>query len=444
MEKYLFKKLTKRINRVKNSKSSRKSENIPNFNILDDPIVKLLAIKNYKIINKNTLQTLYSDKESSSGSKSNLMYVLIKKPQRTVYYFKKHYDIEMSIRNHCSKLPIQELIASNIYRIVGCKAPKNKVFLNKKFMSKKFNKEIETGSKKVNIIQWDSHSYLDKYIHLARENNDLNKLKELSKLLATVLCIGDNDRNLRNYYTDLETGVVGKFDNDRTFENLYPNKYMYADPDFLIHVKFIEKLACREDVNDGKDSFTGMYNFKEDRLFKYSIEKKTWEIDSQFFNDKTIDIIKNDPINTYMFIVYINTLNNLIKMPEELKKCVFSPKDILGDAWNKIHEDVKSEINYKIKKIYDFYNVNINNIQKLIEIPLGRMKELENMLIKKNITLPNIDIDYGPILKYIKYADENKLTLNEAKHSIRRYHLEKCNIASRNKKGSKKLEYNTI
>jgi hypothetical protein len=397
-------------------------------NILKDPIIKELSKFPTKIYNGFFSMNIDSD-TSTSGALGNLIKVNIIKRNYPVEYFKKkytntnHYDLTRS------SVSIQEFIASELYRITGCKSPKQKLFLQSN-PGNNYNERIDSGSKSILFSQLDYKNQLDKYISSAVNSQDFFALQEISKLMAAVLCIGDYDRNPRNYYVDHSDYLIGKMDHDRTFHRPLDDLSKYADPGFLVHVYFIEKLCGKSsstDVTYNKITHNSEYNirpnvkmspyrFLDDVLFSFDDK---WVYNYNFFDNKTIDSIKENPIETFMFVSYIKSIQNFLKMPYEVKEHLFSPEKLLKDTWLDIPPTTKDDLQLHCSYLSKQFQSNLRQLKQLARLPLQRLEELENYLRTNNLPIPNVEIDYRPIVKYIHTAKQNNISLHKLKEKIK-------------------------
>lgn len=401
--------------------------------ILSDPIVKELGRYPFKEFDRTTPQEIILDPSSTSGSSGALRRMDIQKEEKALTYYKKQFLRSKKIDNTDSSLSLQELIAGNLYRITGCKAPKQKIFVRKIRGDSKYAPRVDAGSKSLDLRQLKDKSDLLQYIRNWETDGNLKALKEISRLMGATLALGDYDRNPANYYFDLKDGLFGKMDHDRTFTRPRNDRHAYADPNFVIHVYFIEALCQKKSIADQtintltdnlndnirRSENASRYSQFDDGLFKLDTRSKEWSYNPEVFNTQTIDRIKENDADTFMFVSFLKSVRNFTDMPQEIKSYLFKPKNLLGDVWGKLPLHTQEDLLLHGKRLFDKFEENLKDLRGILELPLQRLNELEESLRQKGAPVPKISVNYDAAVKFITTAQKNHMTLHQLKELIK-------------------------
>ena len=401
--------------------------------LLEDPIVKELAKSPYKEITENTSRKRLRDDSSKSGGLGNLKKVSLKKEDQTLEYYKKKYTNSKPIDETNSSLSLQELIAGSLYRITGCKSPKQKVFLKINPSKTTYHSRMDSGSKEVNFEPLKSKNELLTNLMLWQKESNYKALEECGRLMGGVLALGDYDRNRRNYYYDKNDGLLGKMDHDRTFQEPMNDHYKYADPNFILHVFFIEALCKKSslldpdfrqasqnfELNIRKAEDISRYSSFRDGLFHLDKSKGEWNFNPQFFDNKTLESLKNKKFSLFIFVALLKSVQNFIQMPKEIKEHLFLPKNLLGDAWEQLPAPTKTDLRRHSAKLLMKFEKNIQEINSLFSEPIKILDELESILLSKGMPLPRTSVNYDGAVKFIQKAKENNMTLCKLKESMK-------------------------
>jgi hypothetical protein len=386
---------------------------------IKNPITRELSKSSFKKI--DSLDNI-SDSSSSSGSGGNLFTFRDEKENN--YYAKKVEDN--------SHLAFQEYLAGTLYRMMGANVAKQKLVISSESTIFTGSKEIASdGMSFKPVSSFETmvkvNHFESKSIALSNSSEAMERAEQICKLMAGAFCIGESDRNPRNYYLsyndeDRKAGkrnwILGKFDHDQSFQNPMSvwGGGSSTSPALLAHVNFIEKISGSPYNALAEEGDGFRYYDQPSKLRLYNQDKEfNVHLNLNFFDDEKINSFMQKKGDAFLFVSFLQSVQNYINMPTKVKDFIFDPQKISPEYFSHLSEDQQEETLKHAKELRKIFDERTEEISKLIKLPLERLKELESQLIKDNYKIPNCHVDYGDLLEQIQFAEKEKKTLRQLK-----------------------------
>jgi hypothetical protein len=395
-------------------------------------------------LSKSSLKKIESfdhviDSSSSSGSDGNLFSFRDEKDNN--YYAKKVED-----KSH---LAFQEYLAGTLYRMMGANVAKQKIVISGE--SSIFSGSKEIASNGMSFIPVSSCERMEKLniheINLITLSNSLEAIRraeQYAKLMAGAFCIGESDRNPRNYFLFFKEDerkrgklnwILGKFDHDRTFQNplsVWGGNYS-SSPAILAHVNFIEKISGSP-YNIKAEDGNGLNYYAQPSKYRLYEQDKGFNVNlnPDFFDHAKIDFIMQKKGRNFLFVSFLQSVQNYINMPLKVKDFLFDPQKITPEFFSHLTKDQQTVTLNHAKKLREIFDQRIVEISNLLKVPFERLGELESRLKKDTYQIPNCHVDYGDLLQKIEMTERQNKTLHQLKISTSN------NLTSLHQKGSSK------
>jgi hypothetical protein len=291
---------------------------------------------------------------------------------------------------------INEYLSSTILQMMGCISPKNKVLLDDR--NGKI-KEFHTGSKELeNFVSFKSVSDIEMYMDKVMNDKELAQEYglNLSKLMATVMILGDNDLNPANYFIQKPSYKIGKLDHDWSFSSRMICRTP-GDLDSVPHNMFLRKLTQQQ---KGPMEFWSHLNFD----FKYF--------------DNSMESIFEKSAKMYLLLGFMKAAKHLINMPEPIKDHIFSLKAFENNPkFSKVfnNNEAKENIEWYLRNLKWEFERNIHSVDRLIEKPYDTLQALEKAVERRGFRKVEMESSYENTLKAIAQATQKNISLNDYK-----------------------------